>query len=99
MQLGGAITMPIYIYLGSAARSVLLSLQCLGEGRWNIVKMSWNVIVLTVGSWRAYAQADSLKFCFLSFSTRVVLLIFRSFAAFVLTPLLFFKASSISLFS
>ncbi len=58
-----------------------------------------SVIILTVDLWKAYALEDSVRFCFLIFSTRVVLLILRSFAAFVLTQLLFSKASTIILFS
>jgi len=47
----------------------------------------------------AKAGISLSRFCLLIFSTRVVLLIFKSFAAFVLTQPLFSKASIISRFS
>ena len=59
----------------------------------------WTVIILTIGILRAYVEDVSISLRFLIFSTRVVLLILRSFAAFVLTQSLFSKASRISLFS
>lgn len=58
-----------------------------------------SVIILTIIHLSNYAEAASVRFCFLIFSTRVVLLMFRSFAALVLTQLLFSKASIISFFS
>ena len=58
-----------------------------------------HVIILTITKERVYPAAVSVRFCFLIFSTRVVLLMLSSFAAFVFTQLLFSKASRISRFS
>lgn len=53
---------------------------------------------LTNQKW-GHAEAALGRFCFLIFSTRVVLLMFSSFAALVLTPALFSRASRISFLS